>query len=104
VNLFFSEVEKTVLKVPEKQLLAAIILRTWADLDSLDRNLRNTSYYWLDLKETCDWSFPWICEHLGFNPKQLRRAMLTSPFYEAIQKVSAERYGKDKKSWLCFFD
>lgn len=89
--------------LPEKQLLYAILLRTWADLDSIDKFIRNTSFFWLDLTEFEDWSFPWICEQLDLNPSTVKKAMLKTPYYESVQKVAPERYGKSKKTRLCYY-
>ena len=98
------ETERASLSCPERQLLSAILLRTWADLDSVNKFIRNTSYYWLDLTETAEWSFPWICEALGLNARLLRKKMLSYPYCELVQKLGPERYGKSKKSALCYFD
>lgn len=88
---------------PERQLLAAILLRAWADLDSVDKFIRNDAYYWLDLGYDVEWSFVWICEALGLNAKKVKKNMLSKPFYESVQKVPEERYGKVKKTRLCYF-
>jgi hypothetical protein len=104
VNSLLVDLEKTCSSCPERQLLSAILLRTWADLDSINKFIRNTSYYWLDLTETEDWSFPWICEALNLNPRVVKKSMLSYPYYEQVQKLGPERYGKSKKTALCYFD
>ena len=104
VTSLFVDIEEIKTFSPEKQLLFAILLRTWADLDSIDKFARNTSFFWLDLTETADWSFPWLCEMLDLNPKQVKKAMLSTPYYEAVQKLAPERYGRIKKTRLCYFE
>lgn len=88
---------------PERHLLSAVLLRAWADLDSVNKFIRNDAYYWLDLRETADWSFVWICEMLGYPPKKVKKIMLAKPFYEVVQGVQQERYGKDKNKRLWYF-
>lgn len=104
VTYLFTDLDVITQSIPEKQLLAAILLRTWADLDSVNRFQRNDAFYFLDLEIRADWSFVWICEALNLSPKRVKKAMLTNPYYEQVQKLAPERYGKVKKTRLCYFD
>ena len=100
----FIDIEQIEVTSPERQLLSAILLRTWADLDSIDRFHRNEAFYFLNLKVEADWSFVWIRQMLNLCPKIVKKSMLENPYYEQVQKLAPERYGKIKKTRLCYFD
>ena len=96
----FQDVDLGRLRSSERNLLCAILLRAWADLDSINRFIRNDAYNWLDLRENPNqaWTFPWICIQLGLNARATRKKMVQNPFYEMVQKVTPERYGRTKKA------
>lgn len=82
---------------PERNLLCAILLRAWADLDSNHRITQAEAYNWIDLRYSKgEWSFSWVCEKLDLEACQVRKKMLEIPFYQSVQKVQADRYDKKK--------
>lgn len=82
---------------PERNLLCAILLRAWADLDSNHRITQTEAFNWIDLRfSKGEWSFAWLCEKLDLQACQVRKKMLEIPFYQSVQKVQADRYDKKK--------
>lgn len=71
--------------MPERRLLAAILLRVIWDINN-NRSLtvtyceRNESIRWTKLWCARDYdrpfTFPWICSHLDLDPKVVRKALI----------------------------
>lgn len=88
-------------KSPEKNLLASIILRAWADLDSSHRLIQADAYHWINIKySTGPFSFFFCCEFLNLDPIKTRYKMMSSPFHREVQKLQPDRY--KKKSIVLF--
>lgn len=85
---------------PEKNLLSAILLRAWADLDNVEPLIQKDAYNWIDLRYSNGaekWSFIWICDVLGLESSEVRNLMLAHTFTHKVQKLHPYRY-KRKES------
>ena len=84
---------------PEKNLICAILLRAWADLDSSSKFVQIDAYNWVNTKlvdESTKWSFIWVCEILGLNSNKVKKVMMSIPFHQQVQKLQPDRYKKKK--------
>lgn len=82
--------------LPEHRLICSMILRAWGDLSSPNRFVQNDAYYWItDTAEPHPkWGFAWCCNHLGLNYLDVKKRIMTMPFYKGYP---IERFKSHKK-------
>ena len=70
----------------EYRLLVGTLVQTYLDLRGkgpcttrsprVKREIVRNARYWLASKDTCPWSFRWVCEMLSIRPRILRQRLL----------------------------
>ena len=93
------ETLRTQFDCPERNLVSAIIIRAWADLDNVDPHLQKDAYNWVHSRYDGlpqKWSFVWCCEVLGINADDLKAMTLEAPSTHKIFKLSFNRYKRKK--------
>lgn len=69
------------LKMPEKELLAAIIQRATLDYCGIEctakhwQDIGRLAETWIYCSDTSEFSFTWICAELNINPRKMRAAI-----------------------------
>jgi len=87
------EIEISSNRGPERNLVAAILQRAWADLDNADRFIQADSYKWITSPDQGKpWTFFWACEALDLDPIALRKFVFEYSFVQRHQKLSPYRY------------
>lgn len=85
----------TTLSAPERELLLAVLDRCVLDYHGTNRKLKLAATEWLFEEADDDihkeFSFPWICEFLGFDKSQLR---------ECIQRLDLSGKAPQGHRWL----
>lgn len=55
-------------RLPEENLIVAILLRAIKDLFHSDQHVRRDALAYFLAKDKSEWSFHWCCSHINLNP------------------------------------
>jgi hypothetical protein len=82
--------------LPEHRLICSMILRAWGDLSSPNRFIQNDAFYWITdaSNPSPKWGFDWCCSHLGLNALEVKKRIMTMPFYKGYP---VDRFKNTKK-------
>lgn len=86
--------------IPEQQLLAAVLERAILDLRSqvpIEQHIQRQCLSWIHSKSHHQWSFEWVCLHLDFNPKYIRKLAQQVYFNDKqVSRLNHNRRGGNK--------
>jgi len=86
--------------IPEQRLLAAVLERAILDLRSevpIEQHIQRQCLAWIHSRSTHQWSFEWVCLHLDFNPKYIRKLAQQVYFNDReVSRLNSNRRGGNK--------
>ena len=86
--------EKIESGLPETQLIAAVLLRAWRDLESDSYKIQRDALYYVFSKDEGFFSFDYCCHVLKINKVQFRDFIFNNPFLSTVLKLPEDRYKK----------